>query len=373
MNILYLIDPHSIHDQKWISSFTQDSNYTCFFICRSRHYDEQYIKIFEENYKIQFMGTVDYFSFIKLGRSIRQICTIKSVIKKEKIKLFHIQYAEPNGLWAIFRRYFGVPIMITCRGTDVLETIPNHFAKKDILNRLVSFAYKRAFQLTDWITVTSASQMQSIERFSNITHGISLIRTGVQIHELLTDTSSYFPEEVKKPYILFPRYLKPVYNHEFAIEAIRLLPIKFIREYQMVFIGKDVGDLVYQKELIKALKRIPQINYLLLPKQEQESIWELTKRADLVIMTPKSDGSPVSGMEAIALKKKLILGPLNYDVEIFNNNSTFKLKKWDVMELKELIEFMLTSDIKNDHNNLTSIDYDSNMDAIKAIYKRLTS
>jgi glycosyltransferase involved in cell wall biosynthesis len=368
LNILYLIDPNSIHDQKWISRFSKDPRNSCYFICRTEQYNSDRIMRFEKDFKIRFVGIVDYFSILRARRSIRQAILIKKIINEQQIHLFHIQYAEPNALWALFRKFFGIPILITCRGTDVLKTIPSHFDKKDIFNRLISFFYRRAFLNADWITVTSNSQLESVKKLSGRKEKTSIVRTGVDLKKLQEDTSSFFPKEITKPYILFPRYIRPIYNHEFAINSAKLLPLVLKRNFQMVFVGKDVGDVSYQNEIIKSLGEDKEINFIILEKQSQEGIWELYKRAELIIMTPKSDGSPVSGMEAIALHKKLILGPLNYDQDIFNSNTVFQLKEWDVSELKDLIEGILFDDSKGKLDDLSLIDFDANMEKVKTIY-----
>lgn len=371
MIILYLIDPNSIHDQKWIAKFAQDSKKKCFFICRENHYNKEFIERFENDFNIKFVGTVDYFSFIRIGHSIKQLLGIKKIFKEQNIQLFHIQYAEPNALWVLFRAYLGIPMVITCRGTDVLKTIPSHFAKKDFFNRLISWAYKRAFVNADWITVTSQSQLEAVKKFSGRSDKISIIRTGVNLKQIKADTSAHFPKEINKPYILFPRYIKPIYNHEFAIEALKKLSLDLKQKYQMVFVGKDSGDVEYQNQLIQILKKDSEIDFLFLEKQQQKVIWELYKKADLIMMTPRSDGSPVSGMEAIALGKKLILGPLNYDQDIFNFSTCYKLKNWDTEELKDLIESLLNIEKTNKIDDLSIIDFDANMEKVNSIYTNL--
>lgn len=371
MNFLYLIDPNSIHDQKWIAKFTQDSKNKCFYLCRGHHYNKEFTERFENDFNIKFVATVDYFSFIRIGNSIKQLLMIKKIIKEQNIHLFHIQYAEPNALWALFRVYLGIPMVITCRGTDVLKTIPSHFAKKDIFNRLISWTYKRAFINADWITVTSQSQLEAVKKFSGRSDKISIIKTGVNLKQIKADTSAHFPKEINKPYILFPRYIKPIYNHELAIEALKKLSSDVKQKYHMVFIGKDSGDIEYQNKLIELLEEDSGIDYLFLEKQQQAAIWELYKKADLIVMTPRSDGSPVSGMEAIALGKKLILGPLNYDQEIFNSNTCYKLKNWDTEELKDLIESLLNIEKTNKIDDLSIIDFDANMEKVNSIYTNL--
>jgi glycosyltransferase involved in cell wall biosynthesis len=374
VNILYLIDPNSIHDQKWIRKFTNNPANNCFFICREHYYNYHFIKQFEIDFQISFVGTVDYFSFKKLFGSIKQVIRIKRTINEYEIELFNIQYAEPNALWALFRELFGIPIIITCRGTDVLKTIPNHFRQKDIFNKLIAWAYKKSFLNASGITVTSTGQWDSLNKLIGSKKEISIIRTGIDLKGLRNDTSAFLPKEVCKSYILFPRYIKPIYNHEFAIEALKKLPTELKQKYQMVFVGKNSGDLRYQNLLICSLKEDEAIDFLFLEKQGQEAIWELYKNAELIIMTPKSDGSPVSGMEAIALHKKLILGPLEYDKDVFSQPNVFPLEDWNSQELSSLIEKLINIDgyeAKQSPIYLKKIDNKDNMQLLQEIYNKV--
>ena len=57
-------------------------------------------------------------------------------------------------------------------------------------------------------------------------------------------------------------------------------------------------------------------------------------------MTPISDGTPNSALEAMAAKCPLVISNLNYDKDLFENTCV-KLKSFDVEELVEVIEASL--------------------------------
>ncbi|MBK6267012.1 glycosyltransferase family 4 protein [Marivirga sp. S37H4] len=373
MKILFLIDPNSIHDIKWVKYFSLQSTYKCYFICREHHYSMQIVEEINENFGIIFLGNVKYFSISKPLNTIKQSLFIKNLIKKYNIDLFHIQYAEPNALWTLLKPIIKVPIIITCRGTDVLKTIPEHFAKKDLLNQIVKCLYKLAFIKSDWITVTSQRQMESIKKFSGRQKNISIIRTGVAIDEIKKDNSQFFRKEITKSFILFPRYIKPLYNHEFCLKAVEKLPKRIKDGYQMVFIGKDSGDISYQRSLIEMMSLSKSVEYIFLPKLQQKEISELYKRASLIVMTPLSDGSPVSAMEALILNKNVILGPLEYDKDIFDNPLIHKMNSWHIDELIDKIErcLFIKNKVKLDERITSLLDSSKNMRKLEYIYYRL--
>ena len=164
--------------------------------------------------------------------------------------------------------------------------------------------------------------------------------------------------------------MRPIYNHDFCLEAIALLPEYIKAKYQMVFIGRGSGDVVYQNNIEEKMKTMSEVTFNFIDNQSQESMAELNKRASLVVMTPKSDGSPVSAMEALICGKQLILGPLKYDEDIFNRN-VMKLKEWIPEELAEKITLALTQshspDVLSDPT-LTQMDRIYNMEKLDKIY-----
>jgi len=364
MNVLFLADPNSIHDVKWMEYMVSIDVGKLYLLPRKIHTsDTQIIGVTK-------LKSIADFSFVRFYQTIFTAIRIRSLIRQNKVDLIHILYAEPNALWCLFRRYFGVSMVITCRGTDVLKTIPEAFNKKSTINLLVAPAYSKAFRLADWVTCTSQSQLNSVRNFSGRTLKLSLVRTGVDLQRLSADTSSDFPTEVDVPFILFPRYIKAIYNHEFCLNAIELLPNEIKFRYKMVFVGKDGGDIGYQQKLEERMKSIRDVEFIFLPKLSQNAIIELYKRASLVIMTPQSDGSPVSAMEALACGTKVILGPLHYDIDIFNNAHI--LNSWDFRELSEKISNVIRVPSKMMSDEWYSlINRNAEMEKMREIYKAL--
>ncbi len=373
MKILYLANPKDGHDLKWISFFVEGKFVKGFMMPRKA--DEISTKTEFQNGKFEVVSSITDFSVTRFYQTLLTAFKIKRFIKKNNIQAIHILFAEPNALWCLFRDYFGVPIIVSCRGTDVLKTIPRAFQNKNLINLIVAPAYKRAFRKADFITGTSEQQLKSIFNFSERKENISIVRTGVLIDKILTDTSGFFPLESQAPYILFPRYIKPLYNHEFCLEAISLLPADVKAKYKMVFVGKDCGstDFTYQKTLLAKMDSLKDVEFIFLPEMSQNAMFELYKRSSLVVMTPHSDGSPVSAMEAIVCNAKVILGPLPYDEEIFKI-WTHQLTGWSEKELSALITHCLSIPSKIDVASYAPlVDRNTEMSKIVKIYQGLIS
>lgn len=370
-NILFLADPNSIHDVKWISYFHEAGYARCFVLPRDRHFATYQKSGAAKGCTFEMLNPIHDFSVRRFLRTLKEAIRIKAIIAQKRIDLIHILYAEPNALWCLFRDYFNVPMIISARGSDVLRTIPQAFHRHDPLNKLVSTIYRRAFRKADWITGTSQAQFDSISKFSTRSHGMSIVRTGIDRKKIEGDTSGYFPLSTSRSFILFPRYMRPVYNHTLELAAIAMLPPSIKQSHVMVFLGRNGGDEEYEREILHLMEAQPEVTFEFLERQSQESLFELYKRASVVVMTPLSDGSPVSGMEALLCGSKLILGPLHYDSDIFSQ--AIRMQTWDAAELAALI----TRTLDDPHRpqlsakEIAAMDREANMTRMQEIYQSL--
>lgn len=369
MNVLYLANPNDNHDLKWISYFVENKLVRGFLMPRESHKAPLGIKL--QAGSLEIVDSIPDFSILRFHQTLLTAIKIRRFIRKNEIHAIHILFAEPNALWCLFRNFFSIPIIITCRGTDVLQTIPRTFQTRNLINLFVAPAYRLAFRRADYITGTSQQQLKSIFNFSGRETNISIVRTGVDISRMLSDTSGFFPLSDFSPYILFPRYIKPLYNHEFCLEAVALLPPEIKSAYKFVFVGKNCESqqATYQSFLEEKMKSIQHVDFIFLPEMQQESMFELYKRSSLVVMTPHSDGSPVSAMEAIVCGSNVILGPLQYDEEVFKA-WTFHLKSWDATELARLMTNCLQEAKTKDVNAYVHlVDRNKEMKKVAKIYE----
>ncbi len=370
MNVLYLANPHDNHDVKWITFFVE-KNVKGFLMPRIKDTTKWHNT--KDLGKTVLLSGINDFSIFQFHKTLRTAYFIRKFIKSNNINVVHVMFAEPNALWCLFRWYFSVPIIITCRGTDVLKTIPRVFKEKSFINFFVAIAYRWAFRAADFVTGTSHQQLESITAFSGRTKNMRVVRTGVNLQYLHSDTSPHFPLEDNQPYILFPRYIRPLYNHLFCLKAIEEFPAEVKNKYKMVFVGKDSKhcDSEYQEQMIQRMKSMQGVVFDFLKELDQEQLFELYKRSSLVVMTPLSDGSPVTAMEAIASGCKVILGPLNYDSEIFGEWA-YQLKNWDATELTNLMVHCLhTSSPANLRNYFSLVDQKIEMGKIADLYNTL--
>jgi hypothetical protein len=346
VKILFLADPNSIHDIKWISWFSDQ--HQCYILARKHHlegWDLAKREAFKMLYKIEIVASVEDFSVRRLFNTFWEWRKIKALLSRYQIGVFHIMFAEPNALWCIFRpSTLNVKYVLTTRGTDVLKTIPAHFSKGDLLNKLVSALYKLAFRKFDIITCTSKSQERNVKMIAPSSR-VEIVRTGVDVEAIIATRAEHLPNKlIGVRYILFPRNMQPLYNHEFSMEAIRKLPAEILEQFKFVFVDADSKNQVYVQRIQAMMTEFGAHHFCFLPRQSQQAIWALYKNASLVIMNPVSDGAPVSGMEVMICNRPLILGNVDYDEDIFGD-TCFKLTEWNADQLAEMITAIVSNTV----------------------------
>jgi glycosyltransferase involved in cell wall biosynthesis len=343
--ILYIADPNMIHDLKWISFFSAQSNdYQVFMLVRKCHADllgqANFAKI-EAKYQLKILGIINDFSIRHFCKTMRQARQIRQYLSDNKIDIFHVMYAEPNSLWANIRLPAHILPILTTRGTDVLQTIPDFFEKKTIIARLAAFFYRRAFGRFAHITGTSTRQLQAVARLAPSTKAnLLLVRTGIDVAALDAPPAATPPLNSNKKIIFFPRAMRPLYNHELALQACALLSPDLQAKYQLVFVNRDNPDTAYVAKIAAALED-QKMDFSFLPQLPPAQLFSLYRQAAAVVMCPLSDGTPVSALEAMAVSAPLILSPLAYDADLFAPDAVCILPDWQPQSLANAISNIL--------------------------------
>jgi hypothetical protein len=92
----------------------------------------------------------------------------------------------------------------------------------------------------------------------------------------------------------------------------------------------------YMSKIMGLLKQCG-IPFHIFDSLTQYEMWSMFKLSSLAIMTPKTDGTPNSALEAMAAKCPLILGSFKYDEDLFSERFCHRMKTDSVQELTNLI------------------------------------
>jgi glycosyltransferase involved in cell wall biosynthesis len=243
-------------------------------------------------------------------------------------------------LWC---NYISKPYIITTRGSDILKVIPDLLLHKGIkafyFKKLYSL-FKKSFINAKYITCTSQQQQKKLKELFLIDS--NLIRTGVDVEKIkgLNQPELINKKLENKKFVFSPRFMMDVYNIEYQLSALELLPKDIIKEYVFVFIkGRNFNEdyFIKQQAKLKMLEQNIGLRYLIFNYLEQKELWMYYKKASLTIMTPTSDGTPNSALEAMAAGCPLIISDLPYDNVLFDD-TCIKTPLNDSKELSLLIE-----------------------------------
>jgi glycosyltransferase involved in cell wall biosynthesis len=148
--------------------------------------------------------------------------------------------------------------------------------------------------------------------------------------------------------IFSPRYFNPVYGIELQLAAIEQMDQELLDRLHFIFIkGIQMGN-SYADNLEKKLHTLQNkrnLSYDLLYEIDQSKMFRLFKSSSLTLLTPASDGTPNTALEAMAAKCPLIVPDLPYDEELFNTMTCHTLRQKEPAKLIELIRYVLENDV----------------------------
>ncbi len=333
------------HDKKWILYLSKQKNIECFVVSIGENFqqltDGEILELRSLN--VTVLNPIRNFSIRNFRKTISDLLYIRTIVKQKQIDLIHVIYIDPNALWAIFKILFRIPIILSTLGSDVNIGLNLVLKRRGFINRILFFLYKKAFLNADIVTCASQDQIDKLKSGFELNKEIYFLRTGsIPFNQFIKSDSEILNKLTKGKYVFFPRSQRPVYNHEFAIDAINKLSDQVLKEYSFVFLNRDSSDQSYVSKIASLMEESKKnIRWTFLNSITSSEMSTLYKNSSLVVMTPLSDGSPVSAMEAMMLKIPLILPPLNYDQELFKD-TTFTLRNWDSTELAGLMTTLLT-------------------------------
>jgi glycosyltransferase involved in cell wall biosynthesis len=192
---------------------------------------------------------------------------------------------------------------------------------KKLYFKYLLFCFKKAFKQAQYCTGTSQPQVQSMKKTFSLPEPI-LIRTGVDVKKIIgSDYKLFLPNQLHDiKYVISPRFMSPIYRIDMQLDAIEKLSDQTIKDFTFVFIRGIQYDKAYyavQLERLEDLKIEKGIKSIVLEYLTQDEIVAVLKYAHLCVMTPQSDGTPNSALEAMAARCPLILPNLPYDEDLF--------------------------------------------------------
>ena len=345
--ILYIANPESIHDLKWISFFSiQPEEFTCYLLSETEQKISLETKAKLKKLNIHLLPQIDSFSIKRPLRTWYSIVQLRRHVNTIKPDFIHVLFASPFALWI---NYISSSSIITLRGSDILKVIPSLLEQKGLKKYYFHWLYRKfeqAFRKAEFVTCTSKTQLVKVQELFPYTT-VHLIRTGIDIDRINSVSKGDLPLDLPddKKIVLSPRYFSPIYNIELQLKAIALMDRDFLSSLYFIFIRGNNFDQDYNIHITKELEKLKEIkglNYQIVDQLDQENLWKLFLHSDLCVMTPLSDGTPNTALEAMATRTPLIVPPLAYDEQLFSETCVH-LEHYDANELARCITYCLTN------------------------------
>lgn len=335
MNIAYFCDALANHEAKWINEFAK--NHQVIVICQ-QHVDAN--KTGFSNDIIQLYDLLPgVFPVYNILQTVQLKNKISEILKKHNIRIIHSMYAYP---YAFYANWFYYPKIITTRGSDVLIDYNQTFKNPKTLTETISYTFykkwfENAIKNASIVTSTSFRQQQVVRSILPDPSKSVVVRTGINtsIFQLSNQNSS-----ISTDYIFSPRLMKPLYNIDQVLIAFSKITHQF-PHLKLIQIDNAPGT-EYSDEMHRLARELNlEEKIVWKPFVDVPTLIDLYSRSKVVIMIPDSDGTPNSALEAMLLKIPVIVGNVEYDSDIFNASTCWKIKNNTAESLAlELIQLL---------------------------------
>lgn len=324
MKLAFISSIDDSHNFKWIDYLSREHEIVIFATI-----DNQDKNIFLDNKNIRIYSILPQTYTYRHFREKKQVIKkLQQIIETEKIDILHSIYAWPYSIWAYHTKFNNH--IITTYGSDMLVDYQNKpsFLReptKGLIAFLLRLEIRKAFKAAKFITSTSVNQQNVIREFIKDEYKLSIIRTGVNCNGFL-EVYNKSEKQYKETTIFSCRAMQPLYNIDVIIDGFVLLKQKMNNlPLKLVLINYCTGE-DYYNSIVKKIHENNISKYVtILPSLTFHQLIQEYKNSDVVIMIPKSDGSPVTGMETLLAQKPLIMGNVSYDKDLYNEKTVWKL------------------------------------------------
>ena len=275
INVLFIGNPNSIHDYKWIRALVCAHDVKGFLMTENT-YATKHIEKFQD-INVKTVSKLYPYSIKNIGSNNKNLRTIKTFIEHHKINVIHVFIGTSQ---VILPSKVGIPVVLTTRGTDVNFTLKSIYNSGTILNKILFKRLKNAYKRVDQITCTSLSQIDVLEKvIPDISNKPVLIRTGVNIDGILAAEKKVFEKSENRKQVLFIRNIHTNYDPLLSVDAVVNLGQERLINTHFVFLKGMDYDRVLYKRMVETLQE-NQVNFTFLDAMPNEKVWQIIKSSD---------------------------------------------------------------------------------------------
>lgn len=360
--IAYIGFPGHELDYKWMNYFAEKTeDYKVIIIC-SR--EESIYHLTSDKISIHPI-LPGFFPMKNLFHRRAIYNAAREILDSYKVDIIHCLYAIPKGLWGDMLKN-NEKLIISTRGSDVLIQMDKLKNGKGIMdkvqNSILHKFYIDSLKNADAITSTSIRQKKKVEKETK-RNDVSIVRTGNDVQKWLDALDNCERSYPKDEYVIFsPRISSTFYNTDKILYAFNGLVKKYPKQkFRLIIINYLNSDFdAFLQSETKRLKLEEIVTFV--PRQPYFEMAKLFKTCDLVVSIPSNDGTPNSVIEAHLAKKPAIVGALEYDEDLFNDKTVWKIDSFTekslaskIVEVFEIDETQLNSKLDYAYDNSKSI------------------
>lgn len=322
------------HNIKWVNHIISEfgvEGIVLTFPDQNHEFIDKRIKVYKE---LEPFPVTNFVKRLSLSKRISVI------LEENNIQLVHFLWGVDIVLWASILK---IPYVITTRGSDVLRLLPNRLEssksslRRFLIKRILRKRYLAAYLEAGKITSTSEIQQATLKKCLNTELSQCIVvRTGIYPEK--------FPFDKRKigftpPVLnwLSPRTMRSLYQQDIIIRAFRIYlesypnaSLRLIDNHPNTPWSDNINFLVNSLKITDSVTFLPELN-----QSEMRTQYEW---ADITINIPKTDGTPVSVLEAMSIGTPTILGNAKYDEEIFNYDSSWFLEHMNETNLLTCVD-----------------------------------
>lgn len=332
MKVAILCTPKDVHACKWARAL-HEAGKEVIFICPEPEAQQlPYARIIPISGRKS--GTWTYADFWYSAHKVR------AILQSEKPDDIHALHVTPFVVWA---RLTGCrPLTLMALGADVLEYTGSLFnpngwdaeSSKFILQKYFRFIWhrgqvKRTLRNADFIFADNASLLLGIQQLvPEIASTLRLFTWGIELEKwsILEEAEKiklrkkyHLPEAAK--IILCPRGLKPIYQAQVVLEAIRLSATQ-----SDIFWVVWKGNYEIPGGMLEQIQSINSPNFIFIPETlSEERVQEYFALSDVLVSIPVYDGLSASVLQGLASGLFPILSDIPGNREFLQNGVQLNL------------------------------------------------
>ncbi len=307
MRLLFLADPNAIHTRRWVAAFVRRG-------CEVHLVGGEPVR--EPQPGVTYHDDLARIRSRK-RRTLAAVVRMRGLVRWIRPDVLHAHYATDYAWWGALSGFH--PFVVTVWGSDVyLEPL-----KSAPRRALIRWGLRQA----DLITADSLDQLRAVRELG-VNRPAEVIQWGVDLARFRPDLdASDWRRTLAIPdgaFVAFsPRQLTPLYRIETILSAWPLVR-RELPDAVLLLKAFGKADPAHDAHLRALIAADPDLTagVRIVEEVPYERMAELYALADAVVSIPRSDGTPVSLLEAMACGTPVVVGNLPSVVEWVRDGET---------------------------------------------------